>query len=219
MIPGWFPAGLLLIRTGDVAVAMGGVHGYPNGFEFTVHVKPGETRETEPTERDVLCPVRRGHWTCKRLPETGETRVVRLMTQRRRMFIAVGSLQDRRSTNVPFARATSGQLRSPAVSQTAGSEPATALYQPPYKLGLPGDGFVEQGGAPDGPALSRMPAGLGEAALATYGHGYDGAAGPHSADPGTGRGGRLRWQRKDEVGARGCGATGRAAHRTRRSRR
>ena len=39
MIPGWSPAGLLLIRTGDVAVAVGGVRGYPNGFEFTVHVR------------------------------------------------------------------------------------------------------------------------------------------------------------------------------------
>ena len=39
MIPGWSPAGLLLIRTDDVAVAVGGVRGYPNGFEFTVHVR------------------------------------------------------------------------------------------------------------------------------------------------------------------------------------
>ena len=39
VIPGWSSAGLLLIRTDDVAVAVGGVRGYPNGFEFTVHVR------------------------------------------------------------------------------------------------------------------------------------------------------------------------------------
>jgi len=39
MIPGWSPAGLTLIRTDDVAVAVGGLRGYPNGFEFTVHVR------------------------------------------------------------------------------------------------------------------------------------------------------------------------------------
>ena len=39
MIPGWSPAVLLLIRTDGVAVAVGGVRGYPNGFEFTVHVR------------------------------------------------------------------------------------------------------------------------------------------------------------------------------------
>ena len=39
MIPGWSSARLLLIRTGAVAVAVGGVRGYPNGFEFTVHVR------------------------------------------------------------------------------------------------------------------------------------------------------------------------------------
>ena len=44
MIPGWSPAGLLLIRTDDVAVAVGGVRGYPNGFEFTVHVRLRQRR-------------------------------------------------------------------------------------------------------------------------------------------------------------------------------
>ena len=45
-------------------------------------VKPGETAETEPTDRDVICPVRRGQRTRKRLPETPETGVVWLITQR-----------------------------------------------------------------------------------------------------------------------------------------
>jgi hypothetical protein len=34
------------------------------------------TAETEPTERDVPCPVRRGHHIRERLPETAETCVV-----------------------------------------------------------------------------------------------------------------------------------------------
>jgi hypothetical protein len=42
-----------------------------------------ETEETDPTERDGICPVRRGHRTRQRLPETAETDVVWLITQRR----------------------------------------------------------------------------------------------------------------------------------------
>jgi hypothetical protein len=44
--------------------------------------QPGETGETEPTERDLICPVRRDHRTRERLPETPETYVVLLITQR-----------------------------------------------------------------------------------------------------------------------------------------
>src|SRR5262249_59286502 len=66
---------------------------------------------------------------------------------------------------------------------------------------------------------AKLPVGLGSLPLATYRHGHGGASGPRSADPGAGRGGWLRRQRKDEVGARACGSTGRAAHRTRRARR
>jgi hypothetical protein len=40
------------------------------------------TGETERTERDGLCPVRRGHRTHERRPETAETVVVWLITQR-----------------------------------------------------------------------------------------------------------------------------------------
>lgn len=39
VIPGSVPAGLLLIRTAKVAVAVGGVRAYPNGFEFAVHAR------------------------------------------------------------------------------------------------------------------------------------------------------------------------------------
>jgi hypothetical protein len=39
VIPGSVPGELLLIRTQDVAVAIGGICAYPNGFEFTVHVR------------------------------------------------------------------------------------------------------------------------------------------------------------------------------------
>jgi hypothetical protein len=41
-----------------------------------------ETGETEPTERDEICPVRHGRRTRERLPETPETCVVWLITQR-----------------------------------------------------------------------------------------------------------------------------------------
>ena len=37
VISGAAPAGLFLIRTNAVAVAVGSVAAYPNGFELTVH--------------------------------------------------------------------------------------------------------------------------------------------------------------------------------------
>jgi hypothetical protein len=40
-----------------------------------------ETRETEPAQRDGICPVRRGHHTCERQRGTPETHVVWLITQ------------------------------------------------------------------------------------------------------------------------------------------
>ena len=39
MIPGVAPAGLVLIRTDQVAVAVGDMRAYPNGFEFTMHAR------------------------------------------------------------------------------------------------------------------------------------------------------------------------------------
>jgi hypothetical protein len=49
VIPGLVPAELVLVRTGQVAVAIGGVRAYPNGFEFTVHARL--RREDEPGPR------------------------------------------------------------------------------------------------------------------------------------------------------------------------
>jgi hypothetical protein len=49
--------------------------------------RPYETGETEPTERDGICPVCRGHHACGRRSETGETHVVWLITQRSRVQI------------------------------------------------------------------------------------------------------------------------------------
>ena len=49
--------------------------------------KPGETEETQPTDRDVICPVPRDHRAHERLPETPETYVVLLITQRSRVQI------------------------------------------------------------------------------------------------------------------------------------
>lgn len=39
VIPGFAPAGLFLVRGDEIAVAVGSVAGYPNGFEFTVHAR------------------------------------------------------------------------------------------------------------------------------------------------------------------------------------
>lgn len=39
VIPGLAPAGLFLIRTDEVAVAVSSALAYPNGFEFTVHAR------------------------------------------------------------------------------------------------------------------------------------------------------------------------------------
>ncbi len=46
VIPGLVPVEVVLVRTEQVAVAIGGVHAYPNGFEFTVHARL--RREEEP---------------------------------------------------------------------------------------------------------------------------------------------------------------------------
>jgi hypothetical protein len=39
VIPGLAPAEVFLIRNNDVAVAVGSVTAYPNGFEFTIHAR------------------------------------------------------------------------------------------------------------------------------------------------------------------------------------
>ena len=39
VIPGSVPAEVVLIHTGQVAVAIGSVRAYPNGFEFTLHTR------------------------------------------------------------------------------------------------------------------------------------------------------------------------------------
>ncbi|HSS89276.1 MAG TPA: hypothetical protein VLL69_08160 [Streptosporangiaceae bacterium] len=46
VIPGSVPAESVLIRTGQVAVAIGSVRAYPNGFEFTVHIRLRREDET-----------------------------------------------------------------------------------------------------------------------------------------------------------------------------
>jgi hypothetical protein len=38
-MPTAVPGGLLLLRTENVAVSIGGIYAYPNGFEFYVHVR------------------------------------------------------------------------------------------------------------------------------------------------------------------------------------
>lgn len=52
VIPGSVPGELMLIRTGQVAVAIGSVRAYPNGFEFTAHVRVHIRDEDEPGWHD-----------------------------------------------------------------------------------------------------------------------------------------------------------------------
>jgi hypothetical protein len=48
VIPGLVPAELVLVRTEQVAVTVGGVRAYPNGFEFTVHARLRRQDEPRP---------------------------------------------------------------------------------------------------------------------------------------------------------------------------
>jgi hypothetical protein len=52
VIPGSVPAEAVLIRTGQVAVAIGSIRAYPNGFEFTAHVRLHGKDEGEPGWHD-----------------------------------------------------------------------------------------------------------------------------------------------------------------------
>ena len=45
VLPGAVPGELVLARTDRVAVALGSVRAYPNGFEFTLHVRTREVSE------------------------------------------------------------------------------------------------------------------------------------------------------------------------------
>lgn len=48
VIPGLVPWEAMLARTGEAAVAVGGLHAYPNGFEFTVHARLRREHEPRP---------------------------------------------------------------------------------------------------------------------------------------------------------------------------
>jgi hypothetical protein len=48
VIPGLVPAEVVIVRTEQVAVAIGGIHAYPNGFEFTVHARLRQEDDAEP---------------------------------------------------------------------------------------------------------------------------------------------------------------------------
>jgi hypothetical protein len=54
VIPGSVPAEAMLIRTEQVAVAIGSVRAYPNGFEFTLHTRLRREDETGPGAADPL---------------------------------------------------------------------------------------------------------------------------------------------------------------------
>jgi len=52
VIPAWIAGELLVIRTGQVAVTIGGICVYPNGFEFAVHVRMRSDDDDEPGWHD-----------------------------------------------------------------------------------------------------------------------------------------------------------------------
>jgi hypothetical protein len=52
VIPGSVTGEVMLIRTGQVAVAIGSIRAYPNGFEFTAHVRMRAEDENEPRWHD-----------------------------------------------------------------------------------------------------------------------------------------------------------------------
>jgi hypothetical protein len=54
VIPGSVPADVILIRTEQVAVAIGSVRVYPNGFEFTLHTRLRHEDESGPGTADPL---------------------------------------------------------------------------------------------------------------------------------------------------------------------
>ncbi len=67
VIPGSVPAEVVLIRTGQVAVAVGSVRAYPNGFEFTLHTRLRREDETGPGRAGPL--EWHGHRRGTRVPE------------------------------------------------------------------------------------------------------------------------------------------------------
>src|SRR5215469_1412391 len=67
VIPGSVPAEVMLIRTEQVAVAIGGVRAYPNGFEFTLHTRLRHEDEVWPRAADPL--ERHGRWRGGQVPD------------------------------------------------------------------------------------------------------------------------------------------------------
>jgi hypothetical protein len=63
VIPASVPAEVVLIRTEQVAVAVGSVRAYPNGFEFTLHIRLRREAESSwqatPILRTAPAPARR----------------------------------------------------------------------------------------------------------------------------------------------------------------
>jgi hypothetical protein len=54
VIPGSVPAELILARTEEAAIAVGSIRAYPNGFEFTVHVRLRRGDETTALRADLF---------------------------------------------------------------------------------------------------------------------------------------------------------------------
>ena len=67
VIPGSVPAEVMLIRTEQVAVAIGSVRAYPNGFEFTLQTRLRRLDESGPGAADPT--QRHGRWRGVQAPD------------------------------------------------------------------------------------------------------------------------------------------------------
>ncbi len=69
--------------------------------------------ETEPTERDVICRVRRGHHARERQPETPETDAIWLITQRSQVQILPSLIGGKKLSSTPSGKGHPGRESTP----------------------------------------------------------------------------------------------------------
>ena len=145
------------------------------------------TGETEPTRRDVICPVRRGHHPRERRPGTPETSVVWLITQRSEVQILPPLPGKTALRNHPEGRfhGPCDQLCDQRARKSASSvpvAPARSIVQsgPPALLAL--NVRAPAGASPARRWASADPAGLAARAYQGWTRGRAGAD-----DPGDGR--------------------------------
>lgn len=131
VIPGSVPATVVLIRTEQVAVAVGSVRAYPNGFEFTVHSRlrredASGWRAHDPFEED-------GPGTGPPQPQGGPRLGVMFADGRRAATTGRPMPRDSRG-NLVLQREGGGRRQSPVGSQLLGTPAAAARPRHPGYL-------------------------------------------------------------------------------------